>query len=699
MLPLLAQANEQQGQQKNRGVLEEITVTAQKRSESLQSVPITITALTSDRLAQANISRTDNLSFITPSLNFTRTANYASIYMRGIGTDTFSPGSEPSVALYVDGVYIADNSTSVLAFNNIERIEVLKGPQGTLYGRNAAGGLISIITRTPTQDLQADASVGYGNFNATEAKAYVGGGIAHNLAADIAVSWRHQGRGYARNIAQIPTQAGSRVGIEDYINARTKWVADFAENVKFTFSANYSSGDNTTFSPRQPGPNQASAPVVPPGGVISSVPNDYSVNWERAHLQSYGASGKLEIQTDAVNIVSITAWRKANGDNYGDLDDTDVDTGHFDTFTKYKQFTHEVQFLSPEGSKIDWIVGAFYMNADQGYDPIKVYGPYPILYLTTSYKSRIESVAGYAQSTVHVFENGRFTAGFRYTYDRKNFRGTSLPGVDVTTWKKPTWRLAYDHTVGENTMLFASYNRGFKSGAYNTAFGTPPAIDPVTVDAFEVGIKTDLLDNRLRVNASAFYNTIRGIEARVVLPGNLGIVLQNAAKGRSQGIDGDITAIVTDDLRMNVGFSWVDNKYISFPGAAIYVPNPNGPGFLNSTMDASGNHLPRTPTLSGSIGFNYNHTLGDESKIYANALLFLSSKTYWDPSDRIVSSGYHVLNGTIGYTLPGGQWSAEIWGQNITNEKYAAFVSGGNNSDRWAYGIPRTFGIRINFKY
>lgn len=679
--------------------LEEIVVTAQKRTENLQSVPIAVSVLTADQLGNMAIESSFGLTTAIPSLYVGHAAAWSATYIRGVGTNLYTPGSDPSVATYVDGVYSGNMASAMAGFNNIERVEVLKGPQGTLYGRNATGGLINIVTKTPTQDFQARASIGGGNYDRWEAKSYIAGGIAPNIAADLAVTYSNQGEGYFRNIV-----TGGTIGRDDGTYVRSKIVVDFSEAIRLVLAGSIADFNNTIGVPRNVAPG--SNPVVPPGGIIPTTPGVYAVNpRELGNVKDYAGSANLSFDFNVARAVSITSYDYTTFRQINETDDSSFDLGYIATDARYKQFTQEFQLLSRSDSKVNWIAGIFYLWADDGLDPIQVYTRGAFVPSATNPASTVSganSVSGFGQASIDVSDSGRLTVGARYTYDEKDYRRSYVPGVIArASWTKPTWRLAYDQKIGRDTLLYASYNRGYKAGAYNIAFGPPTAVNPETLDGFEVGSKSDLLNKRLRINTAAFFNLYNNMQVKSVAPDNITILTQNAAKSHIYGIDGDIDALLTDDLQLKIGFSWVHAKFVSYPKAVDYVRNPSGaPGNVQIAVDASGAQLPNTPELSGSITMSYNHEINGGGKLYGDASLFGSSSRAWDPGNFVRTGAYALLNGTIGYTLPNAHYSFELWGANLTNKSYVDVVTANAvPGNRYTWAPPRTYGARVKAEF
>lgn len=680
-------------QEASGGGLEEIVVTAQKRGEKLQNVPIAITALTSLQLARANIQSVSDLTLATPSLNFSQTAVFAQPYIRGVGTDSFSPGNEASVATYVDGVYIASMNAGTFALNNIARIEVLKGPQGTLYGRNSTGGLINVITDTPDEALRVRGNISYGNYQRIGGQAYIAGGIAPGVAADLAVSISDQGKGYYRNVG-----TGHRIASEDGTYLRSKLVADLSPAVRITLAGDYADFRNTLANARQPARGTIPAPTTLPGTYSTTPGLYYNSRDDLGRVKDWGLSATASVDLDALRIVSITAYRRTAGDQYLDGDDSSAPVSDTITHQNYRQFTQEVQVLSPDGARLEWIVGGFYMNADAGWNPIDVYAN-GVRQSSSRLFSKSVSAAVFGQASLHVGAHGRLTLGARYSYDKKDYRRSFAPASPVSdSWKRPTWRIAYDQHLNGATLAYASYNRGYKSGVYNTLFGPPVAVNPETVDSFEVGLKNDLADRQLRINVAAFYTRFHDIQVRSQLPGNTSVSLQNAASARIYGADADIYAALGGDFQLQAGLSWIHGRYTDFPRAEIYIPRATGGNQL-TIGDASGDPLPRTPEFSGNVGLSFDHAMPDESRVSASINLYVSDTIFWAPGARVKTGGYGVLNGTLGYAFPGNAFSVEAFARNLTDTRYANYVVPSANADRTSYAQPRTYGVRLSVRY
>lgn len=340
--------------------LEEIIVTAQKRSENLQNVPVAITAVSSARLAASNITSAADIGAVTPSLSLTQVAGTLQPHIRGVGTSSSGPGVENPVAMYLDGVYIASGSSSLLTLNNIERVGVLKGPQGTLFGRNATGGLIHVITRDPAHDPAGSVEVGYANYRTINANAYMTAGLSDTVAADLAVRYEHQGDGWGTNLFN-----GRDVNRTDHdLTLRSKWLFEPGDATKIRLAIDYS--DRKAYDAQHwiPGyPITFNNPFFG-GPYDQGGPYDINKNVdEDSRLRSGGASLQINHDLGAVALQSITAYRKAKYNFDLDLDLTPVALIRCCGTVRAEQLSQEFQLSSTGGGPFKWVAGVYLFAA------------------------------------------------------------------------------------------------------------------------------------------------------------------------------------------------------------------------------------------------------------------------------------------------------------------------------------------------
>lgn len=697
------------------GTLAEITVTAQRRGESLQRVPIAVSAITAEKLAAVGMASTADIKIAVPSADVPLINGYALPFIRGIGTKAVGPSTESSVSTYVDNVYIGSSAAALLSFNNITRVEVLKGPQGTLFGRNATGGLISVITRDPGEELSLNAQASYGNYDTLRGSLYIGGPIASGVKADLAAYGNRQGKGYGTNLF-----TGNDIGRVFYdFGLRTKWLIESGP-LTVRISGDYSSSKTSTFVQRVAF-GFTPPPAFAAGGNYGGGPWDTDLNFSPVvEIKGGGVSAKVDYEiSPAVTLSSITAWRKSRYHNQFDGDVTRTAGTQIDAIQTDEQFSQELQLLSGPGSSFTWVVGAFLYDAHGTYDPsLRILtgpssvGPFAGVRNSFTYaRQDVFSIAPYAQATFEILPATKLTVGARFTYERRKHHGEGLnfspAGVQVGPTvvidqgleaSKLTWRIALDHQFGPDVLGYVSYNRGFKSGGGNLTSVTAPFYRPEQLDAYEVGLKSTLFGRRARLNSAAFYYDYKDIQ---VVSSNAGIIsIYNGAAARVYGFEVELDAQVTDALRLSAGYTYLDAKFTDFPNAVINNPNPAG-GVIQTVGSAKGNSLPNAPKSVISLNASYTVPLGD-NKLTFNGSMYHNSGFGAEPDGFRRQSAYELYNASIDFTIAD-RWTLSLWGKNLSNAAVDLFPSvnglgGGLGVPRSSYAPPRTYGATIGLK-
>jgi len=550
------------------GVVEEIIVTAQRRGENLQKVPIAVTAVTAKMAEAMGVRGTQDLAIAAPAVNFAATNAGGTVTIRGVGASGSSV-DEGANAVYVDGVYQAAQTGLVFNFNSIERLEVLKGPQGTLFGRNSIGGVIQVITRAPSATPTADLSVGYANYQTVETKAYVSGGLAPGLAADVAIFNRSQGQGWGRNLFN---------GLETYkgrdfaLRTKVRWEIDPDTDLTFVYSHVASKPTSAQGGGLYPGQRSLTIPGVPAATYAGFYNVDYDASFVHKLKQDQFA---LTVEHDMgwASIVNIASYSKATFTLRQDADLGRAPLARLDLINPDHTYTEELQLLSPASSPIKWSAGLFFLSnsieARQGVTTGLALGsPTARQVLDDAFKVRSRSA--YGQATVPIFAATNLTLGLRYTSDRRSISGTTtaVNGAVTTlnakdTDRKLTWRIAVDQQFSDAVLGYVSYNRGFKNGLYNISVPTQPAVLPQVIDAYEVGLKSELFDRRLRLNLASFYYDFKDIQVRAVNALGQAILL-NATSAKVKGVDVDVVATPVANLTIQGSLSYLDSRYDSF---------------------------------------------------------------------------------------------------------------------------------------
>ena len=704
--------------------LQEIVVTAQKRSENLQNVAISVTAYTAADLKAENVTGLTDLQYITPALSFSFVGGGQAPFLRGVGSNSAFPGSEAEVQTYVDGVYYASQVQGLMKFNNISNVEVDKGPQGTLFGRNATGGIIQITTRDPSEHPSADMSAGYGSYNLREADFYATTGVAAGLAADLAVHFDDQD-GWGRNIA-----TGNDAWASSDIALRSKWLWTISDVTRLTFIADYARDRNGIGAT-----NIRSDGIcyTPPGGTVPGcrAGGFYDVDESRDSYnvnEQGGVSLKVQTQLGALPLVSITAFRRAEANSIIDGGDVPYFYEVADPLIqKEDEGSQEFQLLSPKDwYRLQWIIGS-YLYYDRGLDdPLAIAGGIvaPAQRVDNYSSMTTHSFAGYGQATWNLTDSTHFTGGVRFTQDYRKQSGAfafilpppigaiNQPGVnnypkaDFNAW---TGKASLSQDFTDHIMGYVSYNRGWKSGLFNTflIFSNPlPAANPEYIDAYEGGLKTEFFDRRLRLNASVFYYGYSDLQVEA-FTANDSILLKNAASAHIKGGDADFEAALTSTTRLQGGVSFVDAVYSSFPNAPEYLPNPiTSPnpgdggfgGLLISSTNATGNRMPFAPKFSADINLNQDIAFSAGS-LGLNIGAKYQSKMYFTPDDLFSQNGYTLLSASTKWTPRRGNWYVTLWGSNLTAVKAFAIKTPSGFGVNSGPIPPATVGVRVGYHF
>lgn len=691
--------------------LGEIVVTAQKRAESLQRVPIAVTAVTAAELQTFHVSNNLQLAALTPGLNFTQSTIAAQPWIRGIGNSSGVPGNEPAVATYVDGVYRPSPVSAWFSYNSVENIQVLKGPQGTLFGRNATGGVISITTKKPDFKPLLDVSAGYGNYNTLSGSLYVSGGITDSLAADLSVSDTDQLDGFGRDL-----QRNTDVFRNRSLSLRSKWFWRIGDTTTATFSADY---DRTKS-------DQGIALAVLPGTISDSgyahAGGYYDTNSaikQRGQQKQGGGALTLEHGFDWATLTSITAYRKLRSTGIENADPVGYNYSIFIN-AKENTLTQEINLQSVPRSPLRWIVGFYYFD-DKAYDyPQGTFGNFfgnptggPLIFG----KQSTRSYAVYGQTSIPLFnEKGHLTLGGRYTRDTRSIRGFAetspgnfaLSGPPAAlnfnpavprsaTAGKFTYRIAYDHQITNDLLGYASYSVGFKSGNYNVTSPTTVPTKAETLYASEVGAKSEWFNRRLRINGALFYYKFHDLQVKSIINGRSAD--SNAAEAEYYGGDLDADALLTRGLVLKGSLSYVHARYKSYKVAPIVsiLPNGNvvGAGFGNLT----GNRVALVDPFSGSLTLQYSTDVSfGQLNVSANASYHHGY--YADAQNFVKQPSYTLLGASTGWTSKSKNWTVDVWGQNLLNQKYFVIASiSAAIGQLYSPASPATFGIRVSRRF
>lgn len=698
--------------------LDEIIVTAQKRAENIQNVPIIVTAINASDLTAAKIDTTQDLQFMVPALVYSSASGYAMPYLRGIGSAFTMPNADPSVATYIDGAYVASDQATIENLLGVQRVEVLEGPQGTLYGRNAVGGAINVVTLTPSHTPQGQVTLTTGNYARREGSANISGGVSDDLAVGLYLG------GSLMNPYVEPVTALNPVDPthESEVGGRLKAVYTPTSRLTLTGSfevtktVSYDEDAYRELSPEAlvfqlfPSTPRAGAPYTAAGGLPV-----------RAQITQEAASLREEYDFGWANLVGISNYR--NLVDYGALDLSasaiPLLGGAVEPQTS-RQYSQELQLLSPSDSAIRWIGGVFLYHEKGADFPDETYSavlfvPGTLVSSNVYGEVNTDSLAAFGQATLpfdFVAKGLNLTLGGRVTNDYKHYyafssttdgAGTALGPITTYpdlpnshTWNQFTPKAGLEYQR-EDTLYYLSYSEGFKSGAYNittpTAFGP---VNPEKLNDFEIGAKSRLWNGRIQWDSGAYYYDYKDLQVQITNFAQAGsTLLENAADAKAYGLESSFQLRVTDALRVTASAIWAHAEYTKFDNYASVDPLT----LAAQTIDATGKQLQEAPNFVGTIGSNYDAPLAAGS-LHASANLYYNAGFFWSPANTFRQDPYAVLNATLGYTLPGDHWTLSAWGKNLTNRLYETGIETIATFGIYAQDAPpRMYGVSVNYAY
>ncbi|ETI64631.1 TonB-dependent receptor (plasmid) [Sphingobium sp. SJ10-10] len=685
--------------------LGDIIVTATRHEAKLQTVPVAVTAVTGDALASADVSTVRSLTQVVPGFIGSRNMGVFQPVVRGVGSTGISVGDEPNIATYVDGVYQPESAANWIDLVEVERVEVLRGPQGTTFGRNATGGLINVITPDPSFDFRGKASLRLGRMRRDagdyDARLYFTGPMGDKVAADFAALFR-KNDGYIDDLVR-----GGTLGNQRVIDLRSKLLFKPTDNFKVVLTGEYFNQESTTNSPQPLDGNTAGnnwpGVIVPTRAwqaSLTEVPLLNLTRWSAAlHTRLDLGSVLLETTTGFLNL----RWRQTT-----DGDASNIKLSNFPAVFESESGSQEIKLSSANPGRFQWLVGGYFYQFGGGapvLEPWTTTNPaLPLAGPSLTPKLDGRSFAVFAEGTYEVQPNLFITLGGRYTTETRWFsqsnNGVLLVNDVSKTFKKFNYKVGIRYEVTDKTNVYATYSTAFKSGVYNMAgiSGTP--VNPENIKAAEFGIKSDPLE-WLRTNLAAYYYDYKGLQLQSKAPTGPGYILQNAANAEIYG--GEFETIINPvrDLRLRAAVAYTHARYKDFPNAQGFTPIVNGngnyAGNVAAPYDASGKVMTRAPEWSGNVGFDWSHDVGNGRVTLAGNLLW-SSRVYYDFANIFSQRPYTLSNLSINWQPGSEAFKVGLWVTNLTNEKVLQTVRPGTLGTDGFYEQPRKIGITIETK-
>jgi iron complex outermembrane receptor protein len=718
---VLADTNAQQSDDST--ALQEVVVTAERRQTNAQTTPLALTAITGTDLRDRHITDMQSLAGAVPNVDFGNLFGAARIAIRGISWDNQHIGEEGVVAYSVDGVYVSRPAAIPLTFFDVDRVEVVRGPQGTLYGRNATAGAVNVITADPTDTPSGYLSVDVGNYNTANTTGAVSGPISSTVSGRIAFQTNNHS-GYGTNFANnLPVDDANTRAV------RGKLKLAPSKNITAILSAEYSSENDHTdglsiigLDPRSTG----LVGVAVGGHAVTNNPHDMDEDaGPLTQRWFFATSADVDVKLGSLDFRSITGYRGSSVNTLMDQDYTSARLVVFYQMERAHQITQEFR-LSRQYDRGDWLVGAYYYNQRLwGGNSIGLAPAFLNITGTTVLKQGLYRVGALDTDAYAVFGQARYkltdrlalSVGARESWERAHvdeFLGTDLvnnysgpsftPPVGATsqvssqTWNAFTPKATLEYRAARTVLLYATYAQGFKSGGFN--LGVPqPAYNPEKLTDYEAGIKADWAGGRVRTNVSGFWYNYKNLQVNVdqLVGGIPAALLINAPAARIRGVEAEIIALPAGGLRLELSGSALDAKYLTL---SAIDPNRVNLGLQN----LSGRRLLQAPPYTVNTAAEYTW-LASVGKISLRGEAQWEGRVYFTSFNTAEESRapYDLLNAYLNYATLSGNWTAQAYIRNIQNRTIVgtAFLAPASAGYPLVGSVfpPRTFGIELGYRF
>lgn len=691
----------------------DIVVTATRREQGAQDVPIAVTAISKEALVTAGVNAVRELTSVVPGFSGGRNFGAFQPFIRGIGSTGVTVSDEPSVATYVDGIYLPFSQAANVDLVEIERIEVLRGPQGTTFGRNATGGLVSIITPDPQFEVGGHADFRMGALTGSsrtallyDARAYVTGGLTENVAADLSLLRRHEG-GYVQNL----------IGADDYgdltvTDVRAKLMFRPSDRAQVILIGEYYDQKSQVNAPQPLNGNTLGRSY---GAIIPTEP------WQAAldtppllNSENYSFGLLTEFDFGGVTLETTSGYLHTDVRQDADSDASNVRIGTLFT-SPYGRIgevlSQEVRLISNGDGPFTWLTGAyvFLLRSNNGtlttnatFSPAPEFRRTGEVFTISTFRNTTQSYAGFGEGSLEVTPGLFLTLGGRYTTEKRTQEGflnnngqqRILP-KDSARFNKFTYRGSIRYELGPDANIYASYGNGFKSGVY-TGTITPVLTRPEEVKAIEGGVKADLT-RWLRANLALFHYDYKDLQVTARDPLTTSYVVQNAAQAELYGGELELQFRAGEDFQLRAGVAYNHARYKNFPLAQTFRPSPRG-GNIVSPGDVSGNIMVRAPEWTFNVSPTLERDLG-AGRLRFSANLFHSSRVYFDFLNLVSQKPYTLVGADLSWTDPTELWRISVFGQNILNEAVLQQSRVGNLSTDGIYEPPSRFGVGISRQF
>lgn len=691
------------------GMLEEVVVTAQKREQNLQDTPISISAFEGQALEDQGIVDIGDVSQYAPNVQIAQSpggSTGATIAMRGSVTVNPVVTIDTNVGVYLDGVFIAKNVGGLFDVAELERVEVLRGPQGTLYGKNTVGGAVNLISRKPTGEFGGKVRVGAGNFGYTDFYVSVDSDKINDMVSINGAVSKRDRDGFYDNLS--PVAKVDEFKQLDSLAARFAIEIDVSSAMNIYYSYDMNERDNTpSFAQPTGRPNERLD-----NGVSDGIDVDSSESFGHSLHVSYDLS-------DSLTFKSITAYRELEFDDINDYDggDSIAFLLHAERHAEQEQLSQEFQLIG-QVDNLNYVVGLFYFDEEASVEnPLSqqfftpgapFFGQGPLLVRPNAYGADSESYAIYGQADWALTDKLTLTAGARWTDEEKegfiDHPADELVGsVSFATTTSDSWTnfspmAVLSYQLDDDINTYFKISQGWKSGGFNAEApdinAAQESYDEEMVTAIELGVKSRLMDNRLQVNAALFQNDIEDLQLSEVDPNTFYSQIFNAGESTVTGVELEVVYLATDSLTLNLSYGYLDAEYDEFISFGVDIKDEA--------------EFPYTPEDTASAGMEYTQDIGvgqfsarvDYSYVGSHVVYHNSGQ-----AELTKISGYRLLNARLAISeielgSDGGKLRVGLWGKNLTDSEYRinGIPTSGFTSINY-YGDPRTFGADITYEF
>lgn len=700
----------------SRAALETIVVTAQKRSEDVQDVAMAVAAFDGDSLVNAGVLDAMELQTVVPSLTYNATGYMAQPYLRGIGTRQSTVGLEPSVATYIDDRYVARPFAAMFDMQDVERVEVLKGPQSVLYGRNAAGGAIRAITKDP-HEATVEIVGKVGDYAERRLGVIAGGPLADEWRGQISAAIERRD-GFATNLV-----ASGRATADDLDRTalRGKLLWDVTETVHAKLAVSWwSYADWAGRDLTAAGIPEANRGFALYGGVTSRERDRFATALTGDNdLREAAADLRFDVQLGGLELASVTTYTDSSFQQTFDVDASSIALIDLEATERSDTWTQDFQLLSNAAATLPWVAGAqlYRQDASNLYvfnDPVSAQPAFPpgtdisngLQHVVT------ESYALYGQVAYPFRDRWTATLGGRWSSEDKSVTleaaadavtNVPTPYADARRWDELTPRIALEYRP-DFGLAYLSYSRGFKTGGYNYPASANPVLNPETLDSYELGIKASFARDRLRVRSALFDYDFEDLQ---VSRGGAGafITTENAASAAVRGLEADVDAAVTARLSLAAGVAFIDSEYTDYV-AGVLAPltaPPFGSAPLPGGLDVRGRSLLRSPDEAAYVGVRYELPLANGGRVPFNVDYSYKGDYYFDFSpvaetEWLKQDAYDVVNARMAYSSADGGFEVGLWCRNLTDSTYLEDAVIQSASSRVSYADPRTWGVDFKLR-